>query len=282
MGKFPDYYCYEVRMQPASGEEIQDIAISLLSVWGFESFEQEEDLVMAYIRQDEALPEEDEIRVLLPEIISVQKVLIPGKNWNEEWENNFRPIGIAGKWWIRAGFHEPNPEYPYDMVINPEMSFGTGHHPTTRMVLEILAEHDLKGRSLIDVGCGSGILAVAAAMAGATWIAAIDNDPVCTDSTENNARINGISLQYIGDWPENSDIGTTQYVLANIQRNILLQQMPWYNSHLLHEGILVVSGIRPVDEDQIIASAEQQGLQHTLTRRSDDWSALAFYKPSAD
>src|SRR5476651_1774799 len=173
----------------------QDLLINALGEIGFDTFEEVAFGFKAYIptadfdqgKLDEQL---DVYREMFS--FSYEVTLIPQKNWNEVWESNFEPIIIGDKIFVRATFHQPKPEFPYEIVIDPKMAFGTGHHQTTSMMLEWALETDFKGKKVLDMGCGTGILAIMASKLGAVEITAIDYDPVCYDSTIENTRLNNV------------------------------------------------------------------------------------------
>src|ERR1700744_6173250 len=187
---------YELLFTTITTEDYQqDLLINTLGEIGFDTFEELEFGFKAYISADnfdkavldEALEAYRDMFTFSYEI-----TLIPQKNWNEVWESNFEPITISDKIFGRATFHEPRPEFEFEIVIDPKMAFGTGHHQTTSMMLELLLENDMAGKKILDMGCGTSILAIMAAKLGATDIIAIDYDPVCYDSTIENAQLNNI------------------------------------------------------------------------------------------
>src|SRR6201996_1007862 len=245
----------------------QDLLINALGEIGFDTFEEVEFGFKAYIPADdfnEGLLQE----ILLPYqdmfTFSYEITLIPQKNWNEVWESNFEPIAIGTEVFVRATFHEPRPAYKYEIIIDPKMAFGTGHHQTTAMMLQLILENDFAGKKILDMGCGTGILAIMAAKLGATDITAVDYDPVCYDSTIVNAQLNQIgninaicgSKEVIPD--EQYDI-----ILANINRNILIDQMASYAQVLKSEGEIYFSGFyESPDLDIIVDSARQYGIKY--------------------
>ena len=171
----------------------QDLLINELADIGFDTFEEAEFGFKAYISEAEfnkALMDE-KIAVFRPQFsFSYEINLIPQKNWNEVWESNFEPIQIRDKVWVRATFHQPKPEFPYEIVIDPKMAVGTGHHETTSMMMDMMLDADFKGKKVLDMGCGTGILAILAEKLGASSLAAVDNDIACYDSTLENAQLN--------------------------------------------------------------------------------------------
>ena len=237
------YISYDFTVKPK--EPVSEILIAELGYAGFESFVETENGFMAYI-QKEAHNEQilDTIFVLNTKEFDISYKIeeIAHTNWNVEWEKNFNPIQVDDLVSIRAPFHE-NPNLQYDIVIEPKMSFGTGHHETTHMMVQHLHQLDLKGKKTLDMGCGTGILAIFAEMKGAQPIDAIDIDNWCyMNSFENVERNNCHHIDvYEGDAAllkgKNYDL-----IIANINRNILLNDMKTYASCLNKNGVLLLSG----------------------------------------
>jgi ribosomal protein L11 methyltransferase len=261
----------------------QDLLINALGDIGFDTFEEVEFGFKAYIPSDdfnEALLQE----VLLPYqdmfTFSYEIALIPQKNWNEVWESNFEPITIGADVFVRATFHAPRPEYKYEIVIDPKMAFGTGHHQTTAMMLQLMLENDFADKKILDMGCGTGILAIMAAKLGAVDITAIDYDPVCYESTIENALLNTID-SIIAICGSKEVIPDEQYdaILANINRNILIDQMASYEKALKPEGEIYFSGFYETpDLDIIIDEARKYGLKYIIHKKDKDWVAAKFVK----
>jgi len=275
---------YELLFTTITTEDYQqDLLINALGEIGFDTFEELELGFKAYI------PVDDFDQEVLDETLSVYRdmftfsyevTLIPQKNWNEVWESNFEPIAIKDKIFVRATFHEPRPEFEYEIVIDPKMAFGTGHHQTTSMMLELLLENDMAGKKVLDMGCGTGILAIMAAKLGATEITAIDYDPVCYDSTIENAHLNNIAnIKALCGSKE--VIPNEQYdvILANINRNILLDQMQRYSEVLKPDGELFLSGFYETpDLDIIMDEARKHGIKYIIHKINNNWVAAKFIK----
>jgi len=258
-----------------------EILVAELGEVGFESFVENEEGVIAYIQQvdwNENLL--DDIFVLNSEefSISYEMEVIEQTNWNSEWEKNFNPIQVDDLVSIRAPFHE-NPNLKYDIVIEPKMSFGTGHHETTHMMVQHLLKLDLTNRKVLDMGCGTGILAIFAEMKGAKPIDAIDIDNWCyQNSIENAARNNCSNIAvYEG---EASLLLNKKYdvIIANINRNILLNDMKTYMNCLNDEGIILLSGF--YYEDIPIIDAEVSKYQFKISEiiERNNWVALKYKK----
>ncbi|MEN0056699.1 MAG: 50S ribosomal protein L11 methyltransferase [Mucilaginibacter sp.] len=275
---------YELLFTTITTEDYQqDLLINALGEIGFDTFEELEFGFKAYIPTDD-FDEEKLKEQLLPYedmfTFSYEITLIPQKNWNEVWESNFEPIEIGNKVYVRATFHSAKPDFPYEIVIDPKMAFGTGHHQTTAMMLELILENTFEDKKVLDMGCGTGILAIMAAKLNAAEITAIDYDPVCFDSTIENAALNNInnitalcgSKEAIPD--EQYDI-----ILANINRNILLDQMARYAEALKPEGEIYFSGFYESPDLEIITDeARKYGLKYITHKKTNDWVAAKFIK----
>ena len=248
---------------------------------GFDTFEEIELGFKAYI------PAADFDRGALDEAISVYKDtlsfnyeinLIPQKNWNEEWESNFEPIQIGDNIYVRATFHVDRPEVPYQIVIDPKMAFGTGHHQTTAMMLQLMLENDFSSKKVLDMGCGTGILAIMASKLNATVITAIDYDPVCYESTIENAALNSVN-NITALCGSKEAIPNEQYdtIMANINRNILLDQMERYTEVLTPGGEIYFSGFYEIPDLNIITDeARRYGLKYITHKKDKDWVAAKF------
>jgi ribosomal protein L11 methyltransferase len=261
----------------------RDLLINALGEIGFDTFEETEDGFNAYIPVD-AFSEEVLIATLNPfyeQFPFSHKVnFIEQKNWNEVWESNFEPIVIGDEIFVRATFHEPRPDVRYEIVIDPKMAFGTGHHQTTAMILQLMLENDFSDKSVLDMGCGTGILAIMASKLNASQITAIDYDPVCYESTMENAQLNGIAnIKALCGSKE--AIPDEQYdtILANINRNILLDQMQRYAEVLKPGGEIYFSGFYETPDLEIITQeANRLGLTYVLHKKDKEWVAAKFIK----
>jgi len=256
-----------------------EILVAELGLLGFESFTENEDGVVAYIQEAEWNAEllnniqilhSDEVK-FSHEVKEIEQV-----NWNEEWEKNFEPIVVENEVSIRAPFHD-DPKLAYDIVIEPKMSFGTGHHETTYLMIKHLMELDLSGKRVLDMGCGTGILAIFAEMKGADDIDAIDIDAWCYEnSVENVERNHCKNIEvYQGDA---SMLGSSSYdvIIANINRNILLNDMAVYVTCLRPDGELYLSGFYTEDIPFIKEEAEKNGLTFKKKFERNNWVALKF------
>ena len=262
-------------------DPVTEILIAELGSIGFESFVEVENGVTAYIQKNDWKENIlEDIYVLKSEEFSINfnHKEIAQTNWNAEWEKNFNQIEVDGLVSIRAPFHE-NPHLKYDIVIEPKMSFGTGHHETTHMMVQHLIDLDITNKKTLDMGCGTGILAIFAEMKGAKPIDAIDIDTWCYENSVENVQRNGckhISV-YEGD---SSLLIDKKYdvIIANINRNILLSDMEIYTNCLNKTGVLLLSGFYSEDIPIIDAEVSKYGLTLNKTIKRNNWVALQYQK----
>ena len=256
-----------------------DILVAELGQVGFESFTENPDGVDAYIQKaDWNASLLDDIQILESEEVTFSYDVkeIEQVNWNEEWEKNFEPIVIADQVSIRAPFHE-DPGLKYDIVIEPKMSFGTGHHETTHLMIQHLMELDLQGKKVLDMGCGTGILAIFAEMKGATALDAIDIDDWCYENSLENVERN--NCQHISVFEGDASLlkpDAYDVIIANINRNILLKDMSVYTGSLKENGILLLSGFYTEDIEKINESAELNGLKQDKKLTRNNWVGLKY------
>lgn len=262
-------------------EPATEILIAELGAVGFESFVENETGVTAYIQQPEwhSAILSDVFCLNSKEFsISYSFEEVPQTNWNEEWEKNFSPIEVNDIVSIRAPFHK-NPNLQYDIIIEPKMSFGTGHHETTHMMIQHLLELELAHKKVLDMGCGTGILAIFAEMKGAKPIDAIDIDNWCyVNSIENAQRNNCKEIRvYEGDA---SLLKNKKYdvIIANINRNILVNDMETYTKCLSKNGILLLSGFYKEDIPLINTEVVKHQLHLEKTIERNHWVALKYLK----
>jgi ribosomal protein L11 methyltransferase len=260
-------------------EPISEILIAELGSVGFESFVETENGVTAYIQKTDWNAEIlADVFVLNSDefLIEYNQNEVPQTNWNAEWEKNFSPIQVDDLVSIRAPFHE-NPNLKYDIVIEPKMSFGTGHHETTHMMVQHLLQLDLENKKVLDMGCGTGILAIFAEMKGAKPLDAIDIDNWCYEnSVENVTRNNCKNISvYEGDAALLVD-KKYDVIIANINRNILLMDMKVYTNCLQEGGILLLSGFYEQDIPVIDAEVIKYGLKLEKFIQRNNWVALKY------
>lgn len=256
-----------------------EILVAQLGEIGFESFINTEEGVTGYILKemyDAKALKSIQILSSTEFIVSYEEKEIEQVNWNEEWEKNFDPIVVDGSCVVRAPFHTKR-NIPYEIIIEPKMSFGTGHHETTFMMLQYLLQDNLKGRTALDMGCGTAVLAILAEMKGAVNIDAIDIDEWCVENSEENIERNNckeisVKLGDAAEIPEN----TYDIVIANINRNILLRDMGAYKNSLLPSGTLYLSGFYLDDLPVIKDCCNKNGLRYVDHKTKNNWVAAKF------
>lgn len=258
-----------------------EILIAELGDIGFESFVENEDGLTAYILTEE-LDEEvlAGIHILHSNefVITYTSAEIDQVNWNIEWEKNFNPIVVDDKCSVRAPFHE-KPETEFDIIIEPKMSFGTGHHATTHMMLQFILKNNWEGKEVLDMGCGTGVLAILAEMKGASKVDAIDIDNWCYINTLENVERNGRSaIEVFEGGAELLQGRRYDSIIANINRNILLEDMQFYAESLNPGGQLFLSGFYTEDIPAIEAECEKFGIRLAEKLERENWAALSFFK----
>lgn len=267
------YYFKVKPLQPAV-----EILIAELSYAGFESFVETEDGVTAYIQKDEWRADIlDDIQILKSDDFEITHTFeeIEQTNWNQEWEKNFNPIIVDNVCAVRAPFHDKF-DTEYDIIVEPKMSFGTGHHETTHMMIQHILKNDFEDKSVLDMGCGTGVLAILAELKGAKPIDAIDYDNWCyLNSLENVERNNCKHITAIeGD--ASAIKNKYDIIIANINRNILIQDMSTYVSCLNNGGILFLSGFYEDDIAIIRQECEKYLLKFEEKLERNNWVSLKF------
>ena len=274
------YIAYEFSVSPRN--PATEILIAELGNVGFESFVENDNGVIAYIQKQEWSSKIlDHLFILdSPEFeISFSHHEVVQTNWNKEWEKNFNPIQVDGQVSVRAPFHE-NPSLNFDIVIEPKMSFGTGHHETTHMMIQHLLALDLNNKRVLEMGCGTGILAIFAEMKGANPIDAIDIDSWCYQNSLENVQRNDCHHITVLEG-DASLLKENKYdlIIANINRNILLSDMKTYTDCLHEKGILLLSGFYKEDVAIIEDEVTKCGLIFQKMIQKNNWVALKYIKP---
>ena len=259
----------------------REILYAELGELPFESFEEIENGLEAYIPSPDFKAEmlEDLIILTLPnQKVDVKIETIEQQNWNAVWESNFEEIIVNEKCIIRAPFHKAS-TVEFDIVISPQMSFGTGHHETTFLISNELFALDLKGKSLLDMGCGTGVLAIIAHKLGAVDIEAIDIEEWAYENTKDNNKLNNVEGMTVLHGDASLLNGKKfNVILANINRNILINDMETYSNSLSNGGIILFSGFYDTDLPQIKESAEANGLVFVKNEVKNNWTMAQFQK----
>lgn len=280
-----DYNKITINITPFQ-EWLRDILSAQLGEIGFESFVETRTGFEAFIPVKSF--NNENLNFVLNEFqedftFSVSKEIIESQNWNEVWEKNyFKPLVISNKCVIRAPFHTDYPKAKYEIIIEPNMAFGTGNHETTSLVIEYILENNFDRKLVLDMGCGTGILGILASMKGAKNITAIDIDEWSYNGTKENAALNNIrninvklgDAGLLGD--ENYDV-----IFANIHKNILLNDMQAYIDNLKSNGILIMSGFYTEDIQDIKTKAESLGLIDAGFKTKNNWVAHSFQKDNS-
>jgi len=258
---------------------IRELLIAQLSAKGYNGFEESDTLLKAYI------PEADFSEIGLDNLFNIysliySKSVIKKQNWNELWESNFEPVRVADFVGIRASFHPPFENVAHEIIITPKMSFGTGHHATTYMVMQMMRDLDCTDKSVFDFGTGTGILAILAEKLGATKILAVDNDDWCIENALENIAINGCRAIDIQKTAEPEFDQKFDIILANINKHIILTNIQALCKGLNPGGQLLLSGLLVEDEQDILEAGLAQGLQHKQTIERNGWIAAWFYTNS--
>jgi ribosomal protein L11 methyltransferase len=263
-------------------EEYREILIAELAAVGFDSFLETDSGLEAYVPQDLfARASFDEVIATYrePAALTVVEGIVPKVNWNEEWEKNYDPIEVDQLVYVRASFHAQQPGFQYEIVINPKMSFGTGHHATTFQLLSMQGKIDHQGKRVLDVGSGTGILAIMAHLLGAKQVEAFDIDSWCVDNGNENFELNGVTTRMgLGTIREVQPQGPYELILANINKNVLLDELAIYSSLLTSQGLLLLSGFYSEDIQDLVQAASAQGLSLTMQTTKDNWAALCLQK----
>lgn len=273
-----DYLEFKIKCK----EDFREILIAELAEVGFDSFLETEEGIDAYASEVDF--DRDAYQTVIDGYrqsaqISVSEGKMPKVNWNEEWEKNYDPIAVDDLVYVRASFHESRPGFQHEIVINPKMSFGTGHHATTYQMLRLQGKIDHQGKRVLDVGSGTGILAIMAYLLGAKEVEAFDIDDWCVDNGNENFDLNGLTTRMgLGTIRQVNPQGPFDILLANINKNVLLNELNIYSDLLIASGFLLLSGFYVEDSEDLKAEAGKHGLQLLKTSSKDNWAALVFQK----
>ncbi|HWA33539.1 MAG TPA: 50S ribosomal protein L11 methyltransferase [Cyclobacteriaceae bacterium] len=274
---------FYVRLKVVCDPDFREILMAEIAEAGFDTFMETDEGFEAYA--EDSKEDTDQLNYISQKYSSVKPLLflfdkIKKENWNEQWEKNVDPIIVDNRCLIRAEFHKIPEKYPYEIVITPKMSFGTGHHQTTYLMIKAQLDLDHKNKTVMDAGCGTAILSVMASMRGAKHVEAFDIDAWSIENGEENARRNGcgnirIRQGTVRDfsWPEKFDI-----ILANINKNVLLDEIPVYSKLLCPGGELLLSGFYTSDVAELEQLAIHCGLTEKRRNEKDTWASLLLVK----
>jgi ribosomal protein L11 methyltransferase len=261
----------------------KEILYALMSEMGFEGFVEGDDDIQAFI--DEQLYHAGEFNHLIDRLADMNIRLqyryhrAEDQNWNQEWERKYQPVLIDERVLIRAPFHDASRDIECTLIIEPKMSFGTGHHHTTKLMIREMGNHSLKGKRILDMGCGTGVLGIYACKMGAVRVLGVDHDQWAYENALENIRRNGISAMEV----RLGNVGVLfqemfDMILANITRNTLVRDMSVYTEHLLNGGLLLISGILAEDVQYVLNEAYRCDLKHLNTGEEANWISLTFMK----
>ena len=273
------YYKYSFR----AGSETKEILLALLDQLGFDSFEDTPEGWDAYSTNIIDSTRLDQQLQTVAETLSVSYKIeeIKKQNWNEIWESNFQPIQVENFCAVRADFHPAIPDVEHEIYINPKMAFGTGHHATTFMMLAAMEKLPLKEAKVLDYGCGTGILAILAAKLGSSSIEAVDIEWDAYENSLENCQINEVNAVVNLFHGQLEDIPSSDFnvILANINRNVILDSFAALYEKLLPGGFLLVSGILQEDRSLVLEKAMEFGFRRKKLYEREEWIAILFYKP---
>ena len=268
-----DYYKFQVTNDPADTE----VLVALFSTEPFDTFLENDGGFEAYLPADVY---DEKIEATLARLqarfaFSFEKTLIKSENWNEAWESNFHPVIIGDFCGIRADFHQPLENVRHELVINPKMAFGTGHHETTHAVIQLMENIDFSGQQVLDYGCGTGVLAILAARLEASEIDAVDIEAESFQNTLENCRKNGVG-QVSAFHGTLKDVPLKSYgiVLANINRNVILDSLKPLAGVVLQKGLLVISGFVSADRELMEDALSRHGFNPERTIEKNNWLAM--------
>lgn len=274
-----DYWQYHLRTAPDTAE----IVLAYLSDAPFDTFEEIETGLYAYLPASADMMEaEQALTVLAAQFdFTWEKTFLPGQNWNEIWESNFHPVVVNDFCAVRADFHAPIPGVRYELIINPKMAFGSGHHETTWQCIAALEHLPVAGARVLDYGCGTGILAILASQLGAADLEAVDIEAESYRNTLENCQINAVH-NLTARCGQLADVQGRDFdgILANINRNVILDSLPRLAELTRPGGWLLVSGILEQDEPMVVETAVANGFEKIRQNQRGNWLCLEFSKPS--
>ncbi|WP_207493295.1 50S ribosomal protein L11 methyltransferase [Aridibaculum aurantiacum] len=265
-----DYLKIEI---PVTDAQVKDQLLAVLSLMDFEGFEETDTAVLAYQEQDKF--EEAELKMIIDQFGLTYSVSTePQQNWNALWESNFDPVVVEDFCAIRAHFHEPIASAKHEILITPKMSFGTGHHATTYLMVKEMSQVDFDGKVVADFGTGTGILAILAEKLGAKEVVAIDYDEWSIENTKENVENNGCSAIAVLKLDHFGVSQKFDIILANINKNVILDNLAGLANGLASGGLLLLSGLLKSDETEVIAACEAKGLKWKHTNERNNWITI--------
>lgn len=274
------YNAVSITLDPAT-QEYAEILLALLDIHAFEGIVENHDSYTAYIRSTEL--ENSILQEIAKSLLEIgcsmawKLEYIPEQNWNKLWESNFEPVIVDDRCVIRAPFHDEFDNIPIRITIEPKMSFGTGHHQTTFLMIRQMLGLDFRGKKVLDMGCGTGVLGILASKLGAAEVCCIDSDRWAYENTlENVARNSSVNIVVIEGDKESLPAGKVDSILANINRNVLIDLMPDFNRITQKDSILMLSGILEEDTNVIRNLAEANGFKLKESRLLDGWMMMLF------
>lgn len=260
---------YKITILPRE-ENFKEVIIALLADAGYHGFEEDKKYLHAYI--DHESFDEEKLNGLIGSFTDgFEQTLIPDTNWNAQWESSFEPVIVGNFCAVRASFHEPVPSVKYDLIVTPRMSFGTGHHATTYLMLETMQVLDFKNKTVLDFGTGTGVLAILSEKLGATSVKAIDNDEWSITNARENLDVNGSTKTDLEKADRLDMIETYDIILANINKHVILAQLHTIKQHLNQAGVVLLSGLLLPDSEAIRNTASDIGLCFVEQKEKDGW-----------
>ncbi len=272
---------FEYSFTAPSSDIQHDMLTTMLAEIGFDSFMDDAMGLKSYCSADNRDDLAVENLLLEPSFSDIRLLKVeemPDKDWNEVWEASYQPVVVNDRCRVRAPFHEPDPSFEFDLVIEPKMSFGTANHETTAQIIQLMLETDFQGKTVLDMGSGTAVLAILAKKLGAAHTVAIDNDEWAYRNAFTNTELNGVSDIEIILGDASSIQGSFDVVLANINRNILLRDMHLYVAAMRPDAHIFFSGFYTEDLESIKAEAERLGLHYCRHLSRNNWVAAEFVK----
>lgn len=262
-------------------EQQKEMLIAELSEIGFDGFQEEEDHLLAFA--EEGGVKDDELSCILSKHhITCSRKIIADENWNKKWEKEFRPVRVGSFCGIRADFHEPIEQVKYELIINPKMSFGTGHHPSTCLMIEAMERLNFKGKKVVDFGTGTGILAILSEKLGAIDVVAVDSDSWSIENALENLLRNHshyITILQLNSMQSGLE-GMADIILANINKDVIINQLQHFQQHLVEDGVLICSGLLIGDKEDIRRRGGELHLSVESVIEKENWICLMLKKKS--